>query len=106
MPWALSSMGLMGGRLETRDAALRAHRPSVAAGDVGPGSASDDPKLAAHQVGNGGTEAFGAGARRSGPGAATVGGKDDILAGFGVLGVIAAHRDTVARVREGEGEDA
>src|SRR5450759_541372 len=38
MPWALSSMGLVGGRLirgkmETRDAALRAHGPSVAAMD-------------------------------------------------------------------------
>src|ERR1039457_6160231 len=92
MPWALHSMGLMGGRLETRDAALRAHGPSVAArdeahgvvgaaieefpglavvaGDIGPGSAGDDPKPAGGQVRDGGTEAFGAGAQGSRPGEA------------------------------------
>src|ERR1039457_2816467 len=115
MPWALHSMGLMGGRLETRDAALRAHGPSVAArdeahgvvaGDVGPGSVGDDPKAAAGQVRDGGTEAFGAGAQRSRPGEAAVGGEDDVLAVFGVLGVIAAYGDAMAGVGEGEGEDA
>src|ERR1039458_67204 len=128
MPWALHSMGLMGGRLETRDAALRAHGPSVAArdeahgvvgaaieefpglavvaGDIGPGSAGDDPKPAGGQVRDGGTEAFGAGAQGSRPGEAAVGGEDDVLAVFGVLGVIAAYGDAMAGVGEGEGEDA
>src|SRR5450759_4985387 len=118
----------MGGRLETRDAAVRAHGPSVDAideaygvvgaaieeapgfaavdGDVGTGGAGDDPQLAAGQPGHGGTEAFGAAARRSGPGASAVGGKGDILAVLGVLGVIAANGDAVAGVGEGEGGDA
>src|ERR1039457_5313245 len=128
MPWALHSMGLMGGRLETRDAALRSHGPSVAArheahgvvsaaieeppglavvpGDVGSGGAGDDPELAAGQPGDGGTETFGAGARRRRPGAAAIVGEGDGLAIFAVLGVIATNGDAVARVAEGEREDA
>src|ERR1035437_7126878 len=101
MPWALHSMGLMGGRQETRDAALRADGPSGAAsdeahgvvsaaieelpgfaaiaGEVGTGGAGDDPQLAAGHVRFGGTEAFGAGARRGRPGAAAIGGESDVL---------------------------
>src|ERR1019366_5311243 len=128
MPWAWHSMGLMGGRLETRDAALRAHGPSVAArdeahgvvgaaiedlpgfaavgGEVGTGGAGDDPQLAAGQPGDGGTEAFGAGARRGRPGAAAIGSEGDVLALLLVLGIIAAYGDAMTGVGEGEGEDA
>src|ERR1035438_2214336 len=123
MSWAWSSMGLVGGRLKTRDAALRADGPSFAAndahgvigaaveesprlaaviGDVGAPGAGDDPKLAPGQPGDGGTEAFGAGARRRGPCTAAVGGQGDILAILGVLGIIAAYRDAMASVEEGE----
>src|ERR1017187_8020327 len=99
MPWALSNMGLMGGRLEARDAALRAHGPSLdgcgeaqgvvgavieespglaaVAGDVGSGGASDHVKLAARQPDDGGTEAFGTQARRGLPRAAAIGGDGD-----------------------------
>src|ERR1039458_3331926 len=124
MPWALHSMGLMGGRLETRDAALRAHGPSVAArdeahgvegaaieefpglavvaGDVGRGGAGEHPKPAGGRVRDGLTVAFGAGPQRSQPGEAAVGGEDDVLAIFGVLGVIAAYGDAMAGGGEGE----
>src|ERR1019366_8480159 len=114
--------GLMGGRLETRDAALRAHGPSLAArdeahgivraaveespglaavgGDVGPGGAGDDPELVRGQPGDGGTEAFGTGVRRRGPAEAAVGGEGDVLALLLVLGVIAAYGDAMAGVGE------
>src|ERR1035441_9469941 len=119
---------LLGRRLETRDAALRSHGPpvtarhaahgvvraaieelpglAVAPGDVGSGSAGDDPELASGQPCDGGTEAFRAGVRRRRPGAAAIVGEGDVLTIFAVLGVIAANGDAVARVAEGEREDA
>src|SRR5260370_13837543 len=128
MPWALSSMALVGGRLETRDAPLRAYRPSIAArdeahgvvgdateqfpclsavgGDVGSRRAGNHPELAAGQPGDGGTEPHRAGAGRTRPGGATVQSEGDILPVFLVLRIIAAYRDSVTRIRKGEPENA
>src|SRR5260370_16994415 len=128
MPWALSSMALVGGGVERRDAAVGAYRPSIAArdeahgvvgdateqfpclsavgGDVGSRRAGNHPELAAGQPGDGGTEPHRAGAGRTRPGGATVRSEGDILPVLLVLRVIAAYCDSVTRIGERERENA
>src|SRR5450432_70329 len=75
-------------------------------GDIGAGSAGDQPHVFLADVGDGGTEALGDGPGGSGPGPAAVFGDGDVLALFFVLGVIAADSDAVAGIGESQGEDA